>query len=133
MPRVPDNWRRLVAIAVGVFLFAVPFLRYSPYGHAGEAHMDHEARYGGQLGMVGDHHIEVRRSGGRVEAYVSDARRHPVKPRRGWLSFGGAELVPLSWERYRLVADDVPRVDDIEVIVLLAGGTRLATTFDFAD
>ena len=123
--------RPFAALGLGLYLFATPFLRYSHHLHNGSAHVDHEPQHGGQLGMVGDYHIEVSR-GDRVEVFVSDARRIPVKPRKGWLSFDDGEPVAMRWDSYRLTARARP-AQDIEVSVHLDDGTALQTTFDFSD
>ena len=121
-----------VAIIVGAILATLPFWRYVHLGGAAAPHADHAARHGGQLGMVGDHHIEVRRHLRRVETFVSDAWRRSVHPREGWVVFEGATATPLRWENHRLVGSDQPDARVVEVIVVLSDGTRLAISFDFS-
>jgi hypothetical protein len=124
--------RHGIAIIVGAILATLPFWRYVHCGGAAAPHADHPARHGGQLGMVGDYHIEVRRHLRRVEAFVSDARRRSVRPLEGWVVFDGATTVPLHWENHRLVGSDQPDARIVEAIVVLSDGTRLATSFDFS-
>ncbi len=121
------------ATALGLYLFALPFLRYSGAGHGGEAHMNHESRHGGQLGMVGDHHIEVRAADGVFEAFVSNARRVPLVPRSGRVVFDSQPPIPMYWESYRLVARGVQPSRDAEVHIVLDDGTELVTTFDVSE
>ena len=83
--------------------------------------------------MVGDHHIELLRRRGRVEAFVSDAYRRPVGVSRGSVSFDGGEASHLSWDGHRLVAPDVPQTHVVEIVVILEDDTRLAMRFDAAD
>lgn len=123
--------RVVLAVAAGLTLATMPFLHYMALGGV-EAHADHEPRYGGQLGMVGDHHIEVRRHAGVVEAFVSDARRRLVRPRAASAKFGDTQPTRLDWDRYRLIGPDVADTDRIEVIVILEDGTHLTLGFDFS-
>jgi hypothetical protein len=123
--------RTLLAVASGLLLATLPFLHYVHWG-GHPAHADHEPHHGGQLGMAGDHHVELRRSGDEVEAFVSDAWRRPLRPRQGWLVFDRARTAPLTWRGDRLVAPDLP-AREIEAVVILDDGTRLAVSFDFAD
>jgi hypothetical protein len=81
--------------------------------------------------MSGDHHIEVRRRGGLVEAFVSDARRQPVRSAEGWVTFDRGESAELSWQGGRLSAADRAAARRIEAVILLDDGTRLAIEFEF--
>ena len=123
--------RVVLAVVAGLALATLPFLHYMALGGV-EAHADHEPRYGGQLGMVGDHHIELRRQGGVVEAFVSDARRRAVRPRDAWAKFDGGHSTRLEWDRYRLVGADVADAERVEADVILDDGTRLTIGFDFS-
>jgi len=123
--------RLLLALAIGSYLAATPFLRYSGVGHAGIAHRNHAPRHGGQLAMVGDHHIELRRAGGSVEAFVSDAARRPLRPRGGRVVFDdGAAAADLVWDGYRLRAADVASARSITAAIEL-GNETLEATFTF--
>ena len=74
-----------LAIAFGLALSSLPFLRYLHLGHATLPHVDHAPRHGGQLHMVGDRHLELVRRRGRIEVFTSDALRQPVAVRGGSL------------------------------------------------
>lgn len=124
--------RWLGAIAAGLFLATLPYWRFVPFGGALAPHMDHEPRHGGQLGMVGDHHIEVVRHRGRVEVFVSDATRRPLQPTAVSVVFDRQAEVPLEWSDHRFVGADRSAARQIEALVTLAG-TKLALSFDFAD
>jgi hypothetical protein len=122
--------RIIGAVAAGLVLATLPFLPYAHRGGHGEAHADHEPRHGGQLGMVGDHHVEVVRHRGALQVFVSDAWRRPVQPARGWATFDGSAATPLVWRNHRLVGTDEWNARIIGVEVVMPDGTRMATTFD---
>lgn len=124
-------FRLLCAVAAGLFLATLPFWRYLPFGGAHGPHMDHEPRHGGQLGMVGDHHVEVVRRQGRVEVFVSDARREAITPRSGRVVFDRTDHAALVWRDHRFIADDRPAATEIEARVFLTDATELAISFDF--
>ena len=48
-----------LAIAAGLALSAMPFLRYIHVGHALLPHTDHAPRHGAQLRIVADDHIDL--------------------------------------------------------------------------
>jgi hypothetical protein len=118
--------RHAAALAAGLALAALPFLRYAHLGGPGAPHADHAPRHGGRLVMTGDHHLEIVRRAGRVEIFASDARRRPLHPRAGTVVFDAARRAPLRWRDRRLVADDDPAARELEAFVVLPDGTRLA-------
>jgi hypothetical protein len=125
--------RYAFAIIAGLVLAMLPFLHYTHPGGSADAHMDHEPRHGGQLGMVGDHHIELGRRQGHIEVYVSDAWRRPVRPKQGWILFDRGEKRSLRWDEHRLVGMDSVAARVAETVVILADGTQLAISFDLSD
>ena len=119
-----------LAVVAGLLLGTIPFARYAHFDGRAEAHADHEPHHGGQLGMVGDHHVELVRRGGRVEVYVSDAWRRAVRPTRGSIAFEDGAEQPLAWKDGRLVATDRETATTATLVVVLSDGTRLAIEFD---
>ena len=103
--------KRLAAICVGGVLACLPFLLYGGGGHAHAPHTDHDPRHGGQLFMIGDYHLELVTRGEtgssalRVEIYLSDASRRPLRPRAGALATRAGDEIALAWTRQRLVAE----------------------------
>jgi hypothetical protein len=124
--------RFISAVALGFVLATTPFLRYAASEHDhGKAHMDHTPRHGGQLGMVGDHHVELVRRDGRVEVYVSDAYRRPVEAVSGRLVFAGDKTLAMERAEGKLVCEDVASARELEVEATLGDGTKLAVSFAF--
>lgn len=66
-----------------------PMLAVQPADHVSAAgpHMDHDPHHGGQLGMVGDFHIELVEIGDTVHIHLSDAERRPLPPTSGTIVF----------------------------------------------
>jgi hypothetical protein len=125
--------RLAAALALGSILAALPFLRYADLSLLGAApHSDHEARHGGQVAMVGDHHLELVQSGGEVAVYLSDAWRRPLRPRGVSVAFDGAEPLALRWERQRMAGAGRPDARAARVVVELDDGTMLAVEFDLS-
>jgi hypothetical protein len=110
---------RIAAVALGVFLGAVPFLRYRLATPHPTAHADHAPRHGGILGMVGDHHLEVVRRDGSVEVYVTDAYRRPIAASGGRVEFDTGRTEPLARTGGRLVARDDPAATELTCTVVL--------------
>jgi hypothetical protein len=121
--------RFCAAVVVGLVLGALPFVRYVHLGPH-EPHADHEPRHGGQLGMVGDHHVELVRTPGRIAVFVSDARRRPVTPLAGSVVVDGVRAIPLVWRDHRLAGAGADGVRRMDVVVELAGGAQLRMGFD---
>jgi hypothetical protein len=122
--------RLAAALAGGLLLAALPFLRYAHLGGPVAAHADHAPRHGGRLVMTGEHHLELVRRGARVEVFASDAWRSPLRPRDGFVVLDRGARAPLLWRDHRLVADGVPPARELEAVVVLDDGTRLAARFD---
>lgn len=122
--------RLTVAAAAGLLLATLPFLRYVHFGPPHEPHADHEPRHGGQLGMSGDHHLEIVRRSGRLEIFVSDARRRIVDAAGGRIAFDGGEEVILEKRGGRFVTADRPAARRVGVVVLLEDGTRVEVDFE---
>ena len=125
--------QRAVAVVAGVVLAALPFWRYAAPLWTATPHADHEPWYDGQLGMVGEHHVELVRSARGVEVYVSDAWRRPVRPTRAWLAVDGGPPIALRPDGERLVADTPLDGREATVTAVLSDGRPLAITFQLAD
>jgi hypothetical protein len=123
----------ITGVVGGLLLATLPFLHYAPLAGPVAAHADHEPRYGGQLGMVGEHHVEVVRRRGEVQVFLSDAWRRPVRPERGWARFDGSAMQPLVWRQHRLVGPDQPDARIITVEIVVNDATRLTTSFVVGD
>jgi len=121
--------RVAAALVTGLALATVPFLRYAHFG-AAEAHVDHEPHHGGILGMAGEHHVELCRRQGRIEAFVTDAGRRPVQPRAGSVVVDGTRTIALGWRHHRLQGADVVDAARMDVAITLADGETLSVGFD---
>ena len=124
--------RWIGAIVAGLFLATLPYWRYLPLGGPVGAHMDHEPHHGGQLGMFGDHHIEVVRRRGRMEVFVSDAARRSLRPSAVSVRLDRHAEIRLEWRDHRFVAADESDATLIEVRVAVAEGAEFAGSFDFS-
>ncbi len=96
---------RGLAVAAGLLLAALPFLLYGTSTHDHTAHTDHAPRHGGELFMVGDHHLEVVRAENRIELFVSDGSRRPQRSAEGQVELSDGARTAMRWYRGRLVAD----------------------------
>lgn len=121
--------KRLGFLAAGLVLFALPFLSLGVGGgHHDELgpHMDHWPRYGGQLMMIGDYHLEIVDAAPAIEVYPSDARRRPLTAASGRVAFDAAPPLPLTWHSDRLVAPAAAGWRSVAVEVTLTDGQVLA-------
>jgi hypothetical protein len=92
-------------------------------------HGDHDAHYGGQLGMAGDHHLEFVRHGNSVEIYVSDARRNPLTALRGTLDYGDGIARKLRWDETFLRGAYVHGAESVNTLVILENGEEVEIEF----
>jgi hypothetical protein len=122
-------------VCAGLVLFALPFLSLGVGSREHDglgAHLDHWPRHGGQLMMVGDHHLEIVDAAPAIAVYASDARRWPLTPVAGRVGLDGAAPRPLIRDGDRLVAvADEWRTAVVEVT--LTGGEVLAVNIARAD
>ena len=125
--------RAAAAVVAGVVLAALPFWRYAAPLRSGMPHADHEPWYDGQLGMAGEHHVELVRSARGVEVYVSDAWRRPVRAASASLAVDGGAPIELRADGERLVADTRLDRGEATVTAVLPDGKRLAITFQLPD
>jgi hypothetical protein len=109
------------AVAFGLVLGAVPFLRYVHLGSEAAPHSDHPPRNGGELRMVGDHHLELRRRAGLVEVFVSDAARNPIRARAGQVSWANDHREDMQPGPDRLTAPDRYPDEELRIEIQLEG------------
>lgn len=121
--------RTLAAIAFGLLLASLPFVRYRFASPHPTAHGDHAPRHGGELVMAGDVHLELVRGEGAVELWVTDAYRRPVADVMASVGTGTAAPVAFrrEGERLRAVTED-PR-GRLRVTVRLPDGAEAVATF----
>ena len=124
--------RAIVAVVAGLVLASLPFWRYAAPLLSPMPHGDHEPWYGGQLGMVGEHHIELVHDEHGAQVYVSDASRRPVHPASASLVVDGGPPIDLRAEGDCVVADTPLHGREATVTAVLADGRRLAITFQLA-
>jgi hypothetical protein len=85
----------------------MPFVRYGcggAHAHAAGPHADHGARHGGHLLMLGGHHVEIVTREGKVELYLSDSWRRPIRPASCSVRFDTRAAAACTWQSYRSVA-----------------------------
>ena len=127
--------RIALAVLAGVAVASLSFWHYaappgSPVSHAdADAHGDHEPWYGGQLGMVGDDHIELVRSERGTEVYVSDAWRRPIRPGSAWVVVDGGPRIDLDPEDDAAVSETQLQGNEATVTAVLPDGRRLEISF----
>lgn len=97
--------KSFAALVIGLVLAALPFLLYGSRGHVHVPHSDHAPRHGGELFMLGDHHLELVASHDRVELYLSDGSRRPQRPTSGSVALSGGGELPLRWQHQHLIAE----------------------------
>lgn len=127
-----DRLQTLGAIALGLVLASFPLVMFGVgSGHTDGVgpHIDHAPRFGGQLGMVGDHHIELVRKDGRIAIYASDATRRPVRALRGTVRFDDGAAHVLLAERFKLIGKDDADAEEVSCSVWLEDGTHLQLSF----
>ena len=124
--------RLTLAVLAGIVVASLPFWHYAAPPVAVAPHADHEPWYDGQLGMAGDHHIELVRSVRGTEVYVSDGSRRPIHPASASLVVDGGQPIALLADGDRLVSDTQLQGREATVIAVLADGQRLAVTFQLA-
>jgi hypothetical protein len=120
--------KTVFAFAAGCALFALPFLQSGlaeSHSHAPGPHMDHDARHGGSLLMVGDFHVEVVESDRAIELYVSDAERRPLRPRSADATYDGRREGDVRWDSYRLVAPRPPAYRTAEYRIVVDGAAPI--------
>jgi hypothetical protein len=92
------------ALACGLVLVGLPFFQsgLGNRGHAGALHMDHSPHHGGQLLMLGNHHLEIVQKDEVLELFVSDAERRPIRPESATIAFDRERERPFTWSSYRM-------------------------------
>ena len=124
--------RWVLAAVAGLVVASLPFWRYAAPLFSPIPHGDHEPWYDGQLGMVGDHHIELVRGEYDTHVYVSDASRRPVRPARASVVVDGGPPIDLRAEEDYVVADTPLHGREATVTAVLSDGSRLTITFQLA-
>lgn len=136
--------RIALAVLAGVVVASLSFWHYaappgsrlshgdSRAGGPSVAHDDHEPWYGGQLGMVGDDHIELVRNERGTEVYVSDAWRRPIRPAEAWVVVDGGPRIGLDPEDDELVSETQLHGHEATVTAVLSDGRRLEVSFPLA-
>jgi hypothetical protein len=121
--------RIALAVVAGVVVASLSFWHYAAAPGSPAPHGDHEPWYGGQLGMVGDHHIELVRGERDTQVYVSDAWRRPVRPASASVVVDGGSPIDLHPEGDAVVADTPLKGGKATVTAVLSDGRRLVIGF----
>jgi hypothetical protein len=126
----------LVSLLLGAVMAALPWLHFGEAVHehvrdddGSAAHADHAPHHGGQLGMVGDLHMELVELDDRIEVYLSDAGRRPLLPVQGSVRFDDGEARPMTVSDRRLVTALDGDAREATVEVASAQGPPLEMTF----
>jgi hypothetical protein len=115
------------AIACGLVLAGLPFFQsgLGNRGHAGAFHMDHSPHHGGQLLMLGNHHLEIVEKDTVLELFVSDAERRPLRPESATIAFDRDPARSFAWSSYRMTVDRPAAYDWADYRIELASGPPL--------
>jgi hypothetical protein len=116
------------AIACGLVLAGLPFFQsgLGDRGHAGAFHMDHSPHHGGQLLMLGNHHLEIVEKDAVLELFVSDAERRPIRPESATIAFDTDPARSFAWSSYRMTVARPASYDWADYRIEIASGPPLA-------
>ena len=110
-----------------------PALSTTPGAHTSAAspHSDHSPHHGGQLGMVGDFHIEMVERGDTIEIHLSDAERTPLPPTSGTLVFDTGTERPLAPFSTFLLAPSDKKATEVTVNMVVGTDSDEAIEMSF--
>jgi hypothetical protein len=116
------------AVACGLALAGLPFFQsgLGSRGHGGALHMDHAPHHGGQLLMLGNHHLEIVEKGGELELFVSDAQRRPLRPEAATITFDNQPVRTFAWSGYRMTVSRPAAYEWADYRIALANDPPLA-------
>jgi hypothetical protein len=126
---------RALATVCGLLLFALPFFQsgFGDAGTHGSVHMDHEPHHGGRLLMLGNHHLEILERPGRLELFVSDAARRPLRPDQATVAFDAEPPAIFEWSSYRMVVAKPHAYQWADYRIALAEGPPLTIRLPFRE